>query len=566
MAKIHPMLIPDMTADGYDHRYDYYKKAGEFALDTLKFLDRIYRSCGEKSKVEPPTVKQAPQLPASSSGLKSSGDASQTIKNYAVVAQTLNQTILDMQETDKHLAPIAKKTAEISSQAMDECDKIVDAVNKQAPTVPDDGISETEYILTYMKKAFDDGEKALKKAKDGNGESASKVKELTEQHKKDEERIKQLEQKVKDLEAGKNPSDPSQTGSPYDPTPITPTNTDTDPTGLGDLGLGDLGIDDPADTDPSDPTGLGNSLGDDTSTGGDSGSDSSGLGDGYGTTPDGTTPAAAATPASMTSPTSGMGSGMGGMGDMMSQMLPMLAQQQMMRQMQDQDMAGRRNQLRSAYPQQPLTSAQPVNANPQPANATPAEAHSGPPQGSSSSQQGHPDGAAPAARTPDADGMVEYPFPDGRTQRVPVVVAQALDAAFGNKSGTDAKKAYEKTPVTWSGPKQIGEHVGPEDDEKMTTGVVGVWEKVEAVVAKFGTAADGGTIEAIIDGELHVLDGDNMDTLSGKAGEFGPFSDFQRPAGIDATAPDASGDSSPGTPIPGDQSGGVLSAAVGTPT
>ncbi|MEV5652524.1 hypothetical protein AB0L57_30105 [Nocardia sp. NPDC052254] len=563
MAKIHRMLIPDMKADGYDHRYDYYKKAGEYAQETLNFLDKIYQSCGEKSKVKPPTVKEAPQLPESASKLKVHGDASQTMKNYGVIALALNQAILDMQETDKGLAPIAIKTADVSSKVLDTLDQVVDAVNEQAPTVPDDGISETEYILAYMQEAMTAGEKALKKAKNDNGESASKVKDLTDQHKKDEARIKKLEQQVKDLQAGKGTgADPGTvTGSPYDPTALTPSDPSADPTGLDDLGLGDLGLDD-LGTDGADTTGtddLGNSLGDTGST--DSASDPTGVGDGYGSTPSSVTDA---TPASMSTPASAMGGS--GMGDMMSQMLPMLAQQQMMRQMQDQDMNNRRGQLQAAYPQQPLTSAQPVNATPQPANATPASTESGPPQGSSSSQQGHPDGpAAPAARAPGADGMVEYPFPDGRTQKVSVVVAQALDAAFGNKSATDAKKAYEKTSVTWSTPKQIGEHVAPEDEQGMITGVVGVWEKVTAVVAKFGTAESGGSIEAIIDGDLHVLDGDNMDSLSGKAGEFGPFSDFQRPAGIDA-APDASGDSAPGTPIPGDQSGGVLSAAVGTPT
>src|SRR5690606_21549358 len=73
---------------------------------------------------------------------------------------------------------------------------------------------------------------------------------------------------------------------------------------------------------------------------------------------------------------------------------------------------------------------------------------------------------------PGADGLVVYPFPDGRTQKVPLTVALGLDKAFANKTATDAQAAYAGTPAAWTDPKDIGAAVDP---FQLATGDVATW-------------------------------------------------------------------------------------------
>ncbi|WP_327113559.1 hypothetical protein OHB12_31900 [Nocardia sp. NBC_01730] len=136
---------------------------------------------------------------------------------------------------------------------------------------------------------------------------------------------------------------------------------------------------------------------------------------------------------------------------------------------------------------------------------------------------------AASMRTPDGDGSVVYTFPDGRTQRVSAVVAQALDAAFGNAAGTDARAAYGKTPVTLPADRAVG---APVDPYQLMTGDVATWEHRSAIAVSFGSDSSG-TLEVIIDGQLQPFTAEMRDSK----GEFGPFGGFFHPAGIEITAP-----------------------------
>ncbi|MFB8281079.1 hypothetical protein [Nocardia colli] len=190
--------------------------------------------------------------------------------------------------------------------------------------------------------------------------------------------------------------------------------------------------------------------------------------------------------------------------------------------------------------------------------------------------------AAPPTRVADADGGVWYEFkPSGRKQKVSVLVAQALDAAIGNKDGTNAQLAYQNTPAKWSNPKEMAP-VGPDE---AITGCVVTWESasqpdhsapgkdvpgngvpgkgVSAQVTAATSAilvvfrvADGNTenvtadsLEVIVNGELVPY----TDDLAGTRG-FGDFGGFGRPRGVERlagaphdAAPASTGPAEPGT-------------------
>ncbi len=565
-----PLLVPD----DYGVSPQPYPQDARFKLQpaTISLMDvqlvtvvvGIWKAYGSGDIKQLPKADAIPQVSLNMSDLRS--DA---MSNYQLLAYSLRTAFETMLDAHNKVFEKVTKTIEDRESSQNKVAQWIEKFNTAAASPPDDNQNENEYIMTYVSTGLKEGETIMNDAKskqDANGDGveteAEKLKKLTEQVKTLTEQNKSLQQQLAAAKGGGGGGGGG--GTTYDPNLLgeqgstggdgsyTPTDFGLDGTGTDQTG-----------------TGTGGSLTDGLSTGSNSASDPSGLGTGSSS---GTSPISA-TPASMTSPDSGMsslgsgmGSGMGGMGDMMSQMLPMLAQMQMMRQMQDQGLNGRNGGMQPMYPQQPVVSAQPAAATPQqtqpaasPASAT-AQSDAAP-KGASSSQSQQA-GAVPPGRTPGADGTVEYPFPDGRTQKVSLIVAQALDAAFGNHGGTDAQKAYEKTTAKWSDNKQIGDHIDP---NQLMTGDVGVWEKTTAVLVVFGSGTDG-TIEAIIDGELQKLDSDKMDTMSGKAGEFGTFTEFQHPRGIEATAPDHQADAAPGMPMPGDQQGGVLSAAVGTPT
>ncbi|WP_063015071.1 hypothetical protein [Nocardia kruczakiae] len=563
------LLVPDQRREGLWPKSLTISPVIEDWLDGdyKDTFEKHWKAFGSRDTIAPPDKPPIPQVTQSTLA------SSDLFASYGEVAIKLRNAYDGLETADENIAKFVKEAGKHGDEFQDQLKDVIDTLSIAASQPPKGNMTEDEHIMTYVTEGLNAGTDTMTKAHNQLDKDGGDVKGQSEEVKKLTDQVKTLTAQNKDL-TGQVKSLQQQLagggggggggGTTYDPNLLGQQGSGDDSYTPMDFGLDGAGT----GTDQT-GTGTDGSLTDGLSSGSNSASDPSGLGAG---STSGTSPISA-TPASMTSPDSGMsslgsgmGSGMGGMGDMMSQMLPMLAQMQMMRQMQDQGLNGRNGGLQPTYPQQPVVSAQPAAATPQqtqpaasPASAT-AQSDAAP-KGASSSQSQQA-GAVPPGRTPGADGTVEYPFPDGRTQKVSLIVAQALDAAFGNHGGTDAQKAYEKTTAKWTDNKQIGDHIDP---NQLMTGDVGVWEKATAVLAVFGSGTDG-TIEAIIDGELQKLDSDKMDTMSGKAGEFGTFTEFQHPRGIEATAPDHQADAAPGMPMPGDQQGGVLSAAVGTPT
>lgn len=147
------------------------------------------------------------------------------------------------------------------------------------------------------------------------------------------------------------------------------------------------------------------------------------------------------------------------------------------------------------------------------------------------------------------EGNVVYTFPDGRTQEVSVVVAGVLDAAFGNASATDARQAYEGSVAAWTDVKRIGARVDP---YQLMTGDIGVWEERAAVLAVIDEAADG-RLEAVIDGALQAVA--SLAEMRDGAGEFGRFTGFFHPPGIEKAA--AAQPGAAPAELPSDQSAAV---------
>ncbi|MFC9897820.1 hypothetical protein ACFVMC_29375 [Nocardia sp. NPDC127579] len=209
--------------------------------------------------------------------------------------------------------------------------------------------------------------------------------------------------------------------------------------------------------------------------------------------------------------------------------LPMMAQQALSRNLADTDLGDRRAQIdprrydQNLEPVTPPAVAAAAMPAAQPAAAQPASTTTAPTANTTAPQ------ATPvAARTTGDDGSVLYTFPDGRTQKVSAMVAKALDAAFGNASGTDAQAAYEKTDAKWSDPKQIGDRVDP---YQLMTGDVACWDDRTAVLVVFGSD-EGGTLEAVVNGQLKPFTAE----MSDSAGEFGQFTGFSHPKGIELSA------------------------------
>ncbi|MBF6164662.1 hypothetical protein IU486_07725 [Streptomyces gardneri] len=523
--EMHPMLMPDRQAianGNYPRELVYSKFTESIFKDLWNNFDDIYKSFGKNATEDPPAAPQVPQVAPSG--------AIGSFQDYAIVAVKLRNAWTTLHTSSSNLVTSVRESKKWSNRGQVAINSVIDTkIVALAPTVPPQGIRIDDYIWNWVADAGSSAATEVDKVSEGQRGVAGTIDDQTKM-------IEDLKKQIKDLEAAqKNPAlnpPPIDTWTPGIQQPPNPPSTDSllppgldgldgldnpDNSGLTPPDLGDPGTDLPGVNTPGGVDGIGNIPG---------------------ATP--TTPIPPSTPA-----TSPMGSGM----DMMSSMLPMMMQQAMMRNMADQDLNNRRAELDphrfddelAPVPPPPVTA--PVTAQPasvQPATTAPATQHSGAPAGTAPSTQP----AVAPGRTPEADGSVIYTFPDGRTQKVSAMVAQALDAAFGNASGTDAQKAYEKTPAKWSDKKQIGDRVDP---YQLMTGDVATWDKGTAILVVFGSE-EGGTLEAVINGELKPF----TPEMSDSGGEFGQFSGFVHPKGIELTAPADKG-APPATPGAADQ-------------
>ncbi|MBF6224137.1 hypothetical protein IU470_03235 [Nocardia abscessus] len=497
------------------------------------FFNDGYGSLGkDATQDDVPSPPEVPQVAPS--------NALGSFQDYAIVAVQLKQAYSNVHDTiDAMVKKSVKDSAKWSDTGQRKINLVVDEkVVAMAPIPPADGIKIDDHHWIWITDACNTASTELENISKEQGGVAKDIDDQTARIKELEETIKRLEAAQKDPALDPPAVDPNQ-WPPGVPNP--PATDNTLPPGLDGLD----GLDDPNNSDLT-PPGLNDLPG--TDTPGLNGQTPGGL-DGIGNTPGTTTPSVPATPIS-----SPMGSGM----DMMSSMLPMMMQQAMMRNMADRDLNSRREELDPRRfeddldPVSPPPVTAPVTAQPatvQTATTAPATQHSGAPTGTPSSTQPT---VAPG-RTPGADGSVIYTFPDGRTQKVSAMVAQALDGAFGNASGTDAQKAYEKTPAKWSDKKQIGDRVDP---YQLMTGDVATWDKRTAILVVFGSE-EGGTLEAVVNGELKPFTPEMTDS----AGEFGQFAGFVHPKGIELTAP-AEGGAPPATPGSADQSANAAMPVV----
>ncbi|MEU5763810.1 hypothetical protein [Nocardia sp. NPDC047648] len=541
MADPHPMIMPDrkkIQEGNYPAEWVFSVFTDSCFKTLYQNFDGIWKTLGKDSKSDPPKAPDVPQVPPANIG---------SFTNYGEVAVQLKRSYIDLNGNVTKLVNSIRESGKWSEAGQDATNKVIDEkVVAMAPVAPPQGIQIDSHILTWVSAANDSLASEIDAIKQGQNGVAKDIDDQTKM-------IKDLQDQIKKLEAAANnpagtppPVDgsnwPTAPGTPGTPDPTIPPAVDNSdfPPGLDNL---------------DDPTSPSTTLPDLDTPGspGSTGQTPSSL-DPSGTTPGVTTPTTPNVP--QTPATSPMGSGM----DMMSSMLPMMMQQAMMRNMADQDLNSRRRDLDpSRYDDEldavaPPPVAPPVTAQPavaQPSTTAPATQHTGTPAATTSSTQPT---VAPG-RTPGADGSVEYTFPDGRTQKVSAMVAQALDAAFGNRAATDAQKAYEKTSAKWSDKKQIGT---PVDPFQLMTGDVAVWEKRTAILVVFPSEDGAGTLEAVIDGELKPC---NPPEMTDKAGEFGSFTGFVHPKGIEMTAP-ADGGAPPTTPGSADQSAAAAMPVV----
>ncbi|MGW4328297.1 hypothetical protein ACWEKR_20615 [Nocardia sp. NPDC004573] len=540
---MHQMLMPDrdkVRQGNYPSEWVHSVFTESCFKDLYKNFDKIWKSLGKDSKSDPPKVPSVPQVAPANVG---------SFTNYAEVAVQLRRSYTELNGNVTELVKSVRESGKWSEAGQEATNKIIDEqIVAMAPTAPPQGIQIDSYILTWVTEANNSLASEIETVKQGQSGVAKDIDDQTKMIKELQDHIKKLEQAQKhpdldppSIDTGKWPTglgDPRSTDNTLPPGLDgldgldDPDNSGLTPPGLNDPGLDTPGVDN--GLNPQTPGGI----------------------DPIGSTPGVTTPPTPAVPpASAMSP---MGSGM----DMMSSMLPMMMQQAMMRNMADRDLNDRRAELDPSRfddrldavappPVAPPVTAQPAVA--QPSTTAPATHHPATPAGTTSSTQPT---VAPG-RTPDADGSVTYTFPDGRTQKVSAMVAQALDAAFGNRSGTDAQKAYEKTSAKWSDKKQIGTSVDP---FQLMTGDVAVWEKRTAILVVFPSDDGAGTLEAVIDGELKPC---NPPEMSDKAGEFGSFTGFVHPKGIEVTAP-TDGSVPPSTPGSADQPAAAAMPVVAT--
>ncbi|WP_280373437.1 hypothetical protein [Nocardia abscessus] len=518
------LLMPDPANVPPEHKFpasieNYYRKMP----NTLR---GYFDACGKDVKSDPPSVPPVLQV---------TGEDRSKFANYEATSLALKKAFTAMHESAAKLIPLTRQAGAVGDNGKVEVNAVVDLINTAAQQYPPEGQSESEHILNYLTVALEEGDRLMQDAAKASAKVGDDVDGVSKELKDALEQIKKLTEENQDLK--QRLADPvNLTPAPYYPPPATEpsyVNPNTFPTGLDGSGLdsltppaldnSDLGTPDVGTPDVNTPPGVDNS--------GLNGQTPGGIGN-IGNTPGGVTtpPTPPVQPASAMSPM-----GMGGM-DIGS----MMAQQMMMRALADQGMNQHRADLdprrfEDEYaPVAPPPAPAPVTTQPatvqQAAATTPAATqHGAAPASTASSTQP----AVAPGRTPEADGSVTYTHPNGRPQKVSVMVAQMLDAAYGNASGTDAQKAYEKTSAKWSDKKQIGDRVG---DYQLMTGDVATWTNTTAVLVVFppeGSDASGGSVEVIVKGELKPFDPKMPEIAS----DTNLFEGFMHPKGIEVTAP-----------------------------
>ncbi|GEM31325.1 hypothetical protein NN3_23320 [Nocardia neocaledoniensis NBRC 108232] len=519
------MEMPDMAAEGYPDQYRFDPAIEKFHLELPERMMAFFKCFGAGDGTEPPAGAIVPQI---------SPDVAAGIPQYTALVSALRKSFDELHATGAKLVPLLREAEVLREQGQRAIDGLVASVNAAARMPPKDLLSENEHIMGYVTAAIDGAETEIRKRTDG---FRGVGKEIDAQTKAIEDAVK------KQREVDEKQLSPPEIPKPKDeirdiPTPITA------PMPLFD--------EDVLDTDRDDPAPSKSRLSSELSSAIDSLKNS----------------AQAPAPAAM--PNAGMGMGTGsGMGsgmDMMSSMLPQIMRQQYDRSLADDGMNDRprdierprqqQDSLPAPTPIMPPTAATATQPSPTaaPQTSSPSASHPATAVQSPTGETNQP--PATPARTVASDGSVLYTFPDGRTQKVSEMVAQVLDAAFSNASSTNAQEAFGKTEAKWTDRKKIGR---PVDPFELMTGDVAIWDRRTAVVVVFGSD-EGGTLEVIVHGELKEFAAE----MSDSAGEFGQFSGFAHPNGIELRSRRGA-DTATGGTTPGDQSTAQPSAALAAP-
>ncbi|MFE3028638.1 hypothetical protein [Nocardia tengchongensis] len=550
MVDLSHIQMPDvakMILLGYDPKDLLSVPQQKMYLELPEFCAGQFQKLGTGQVVPPPAVKTP-----STAGLNApAGLQGDILTEYRNLIVQLQQSFTDLETADTAIPPLAKDMADISEQAKVAINDAIDILNQNAATPPS-GMIEDEWVMSYVTtatgsiaEAIQQATKKIQAALDQNPPTVPPVKPLGDG----------TEAGVKPFASTPAPTAPAPTPAPPSPTPVppltpVPTTKDASVASVGavndqvaqaidDLAKTAAGANGSAPVQPVTPQ----------------------------------TPSDVATP-NVANGEGGL-NGMGGMGGFGSGIDPnMLMESALMnRPMNDQypnDQFGDLNRDQyDRYPQNvmPVQPTPPAAVTPQNPAAAPAVAQPAVPgDRPATSDQPH---NQPGGRVPDANGLVTYTFYDKKVQQVSVLVAQALDSAFG-PNATNGQQSYENTTAKWSDSTKIGTQVGTND---LVTGGIAVWQNPDrtAVVRAMGSGADG-TLEAIVKGKFATLAADDSGNvvpsaseLSGDAGTFGDFAGYFHPNGVAQPATTTAAAPASGMPVTSDPAA-AATPAVTVPT
>ncbi|WP_040834073.1 hypothetical protein [Nocardia brevicatena] len=128
--------------------------------------------------------------------------------------------------------------------------------------------------------------------------------------------------------------------------------------------------------------------------------------------------------------------------------------------------------------------------------------------------------------------MVDMKLPNGTSQRVSSVVAEAVNRELNNPNGSDARAAYQGTAGESSSASPWvaveNSSVAPGESSPVKTGDIALWDNRSALVIM----TDSG-MQTIINGQMVPLDPNNPP--DGGQGGYGNFRGFFHPTGADIT-------------------------------
>ncbi|MFF2554716.1 hypothetical protein ACFVUS_27195 [Nocardia sp. NPDC058058] len=430
---------------------------------------KIYDSFGAGPAKPPPVQPDPPEVNALLMGL---GVGVSAYNNYA---EQLKAAFRSLRAADAKIAPLAKQTADVSHEAQRAMNTMIETMRKNAGMVPSG--KEDDWVLKFLGEAADKAATTIEQAKQIYDSLKDEANGNTTLPKGLADRLAAIENRLTSGVA-----DPTKTLSSSDLEAM-----------LARMAAGNGANGKSSDIkDPSRPPGTSQR-----------------------------DPGQQQYPSMPTSSGSGLGM------DMMSSLLPMLMGQMYNRNLADPDRLDRRYG-RDPSDQDPRNMLPVVQgAPPAVIQQTPAPA---PPSATDKPVNQAPNSNQAATLTPGPDGGVDYQFPDGKVQRVSVVVAKALDKAFADKKNSDAQSAYADTPAKWSDIKQIGRSVDPYE---LMTGDVGIWENPDRVVIVRAMGSDSeASLDLIVNGELRRY----PDEISESTGDFGTFAGWAHPRGIEMTS------------------------------